>query len=477
MSITYALVTRTITVVGWADEPINTVPWSLLDIYNADKGAVNGRELKASASYTTNGSMSLTRQPLPADDLAVKIKIIVTAIVGEMIFTINGTDKDGNAQSEAITLNAVQDYYSTKWFKTINTLGVVRSGFDAGESVTCKIVQDRWGEVWKQQDGNDIKFTVTAKLVIGDGTTSTSFYDYSKQLFLQGASIQITVKNNADFQLGDLLDAPNKSTGNGVQVYSVNYETIRGESGSDVFLYSFDLNGGGFDLRGSTQRLWNCKFNNTQIRGSNLDFFNGLLQNTSYGFVSVDAPLNGAFDKITATSMVVLLRPSKFSAVAITLKNVFARLCSYLVNVNFLGDIGYPDVYLVNVDSDVWNFGFPADYNKKVYRQYEFDVHAQDKNGNPLSGVSVVAEYVSPYGTAFTDTTNASGDLTGGTKTVDRSWYQQSTGNTENLKIPLKVTYRKIGYKTVVKYYSMIEKVKDIAVMQQIENKFDILEG
>jgi len=65
---------------------------------------------------------------------------------------------------------------------------------------------------------------------------------------------------------------------------------------------------------------------------------------------------------------------------------------------------------------------------------------------------------------AFTDTTDENGEIS--TQTVDHGYFDQAHGDTEQLKTPLKVTYSKAGYQTVVKYYDLDEKTKDVVLMR-----------
>ncbi|KPV63643.1 MAG: hypothetical protein AOA66_0775 [Candidatus Bathyarchaeota archaeon BA2] len=142
--------------------------------------------------------------------------------------------------------------------------------------------------------------------------------------------------------------------------------------------------------------------------------------------------------------------------------NVVVRNVTYIMRVHEITT----DKLLKNVDSDNWEFyGWSSECTAKVFRQHEFDCHVQDKDGNAINGVSVVGEYTSPHGIAFSVTTDVNGNIA--TQTVDRSWYEQATGNTENLKTPLKVTYKKAGYQTTVKYYPLDQKTVDRVVMHK----------
>lgn len=110
------------------------------------------------------------------------------------------------------------------------------------------------------------------------------------------------------------------------------------------------------------------------------------------------------------------------------------------------------DKYVINGDLDAWTFSYGGSGSKAVYRQYEFNAHCQDKNGAALSGVSTVGEYigVGGGGQAFSVSSGESGDVA--TQTVDHSYFNQVNGSAEQLIAPLKVTYSKPGYRTLVKH-------------------------
>jgi len=336
------------------------------------------------------------------------------------------------------------------------------------------IVLKGWDASYNEStSGKQLEFQF--RIVIGNGTTTTWFADDNKQICFRNGSVIISggyaieVKAYGNFRAGTLIDATLKLSKDGISFLDddpiASYLIRATVANSKVWLYSSSF----IKLRPYVKYLslgnsafsapiWNCYIEKIELTACyldayNLDFSKSPIENrstTPSEFIRVWANTDYAFNLYLTN----ILR----------IKNVIARNNVYLVR-------AYSSVstngYLVNVDSDAWAFWYYSTYGGKIFRQYEFDVHCQDKDGNPLSGVDAIAEYISPYGTAFTDTTNASGDLTGGTKTVDRGWFERVTGDTENMKTPLKVTYRKAGYQAVVKYYPMTEKTKDRVVLQK----------
>ena len=413
--------------------------------------------------------MSLTRQVTPADDYEVKLNVVVTAIVGEVIFTFTGKDEYGNVVSEALTLNATGTYTTTKRFKSVNTLGVVRSGFDAGESITCAIIQDRWGRIWKVRSGLDLQYQSDAHLQIGDGSTLSGLW-ILLQTLIMGTAKKITVTNNAYFYMGELLDETLKKVDMGGSLTVTTYPNgLIGNVGSTIAIYGSYIKGGdrSLQLSGSQNRFWHVLFDGIQISGENYDVYNVTFVASANPFNASQSTLTGTFDKILVVGGYVLVPRSRFMTGPVTLSNVYSRGHTYVTWDGGIGSLQVQDATFINCDFDTW-VHLQIDDLPKIWRKYEFDVHCQDKDGNLLSGVSAIGEYISPYGEAFSVTTDANGDIV--MQTVAHGWWEKATGNTEadeNLKTPLKVTYSKAGYKTVVKYYPLNEKTKDRVVLQK----------
>ena len=185
----------------------------------------------------------------------------------------------------------------------------------------------------------------------------------------------------------------------------------------------------------------------------------GTNQALEYGLI-----ISGVLDDVLVAQKYYAIRVQH--AYAATLKNVVLKNNTYAF---FVYNIS-TDKYIVNADIDNWNLYYYGTSTANVFRQYEFDAHCQDKEGNDLNGVSAVGEYVSPYGEAFSETTDGNGDIP--TKIVDHGFFDQPHGDTEQLKTPLKVTYSKAGYQTVVKYYSLDKKTEDRVVMHKAVGVF-----
>ncbi len=336
-----------------------------------------------------------------------------------------------------------------------------------------------WGVVSKQ---GTAQFMFDCKLKIGDGSTETWFADTKKQITwndIDTSSYEriIEVKSNAHFIMGTVINESEKATKDGVQFVTFLDHTTPSWHQPAVFIsYNYNSN---VDLKlyscsfssavgtsgtvwmagGQDHRLWNCILDNFGVEGG--DVFNVML---------LDADgvkyARGTYEKIYAydNSRLVYTHfdyPFEFKDVYGRNNTIIATLASAWSGIG----------KIINSDLDVWSFYWDPAATGKIYRQYEFDTHCQDKEGGDLTGVSAVGEYVSPYGQAFSQTTDGNGDIP--TQTVDHGFFDQAHGDTEQLKTPLKVTYSKPGYQTIVKYYDMIEKTKDVVVLHKAVRVFE----
>jgi len=464
MPIVYNATDNTITVTGYTE----AVPCSFVDLFNADKAG----SLQLLAPTSASLDLSLSIQIKPADDKALKLNLIITnfSVIGTV--TLTGLDKDGNAQTEDVSITGNGTYVTTKWFKSIDA-----GGIDCIGTYTIEITQSRWGVVWKEAN----TYILDARIILGQGTSANSAWLKDKNANIFFSSRAITVESQhaillhdySGLQYGTLDDLATKRTSESVymSIDRQNFTNVRiifmYGANTSVYLYSSilaSISTTGNIIFGSqienswngSIRIYNCIFDRVYFyTGSGHDIYNLVMSKGIHGLNSISST---TIDKISIYGIYYAISHYYYPN---TIKNAYLRGNTWAVR--WTGNTN--PLYLINPDIDNWTISWDYTPFEKIFRQYEFDSHAQDKNGNPLSDVQVLGEYISPYGTAFDVTTNVNGDIA--TQIVDRSWYEQATGNTENLKTPLKVTYKKAGYQTVIKYYSLSEKIKDRVVMQR----------
>jgi len=337
-----------------------------------------------------------------------------------------------------------------------------------------------WGVITKQGIG---QYLIDCRIIIGDGSTDTWFagedvqIEFTDTVVTKNFDILHNIKYNGHFRYGKVENESKKISSAGVSVY-VACDTYYGlyliycsspYVQKRVELYSSHFSSKSthtsypttiFGLRDNCP-VWHCIFNRFQLKTCIIDGFNILILSVGFTFAY---GVGGIMDDVTVHKGTYAFY-ALFNDV-LNIKNVTVKDSTYLVRSAMM----LQDQYFVNVDAETWNFLYVGSGNGKIWRQYEFDVHCQDKDGNDLSGVSIVGEYIDPYGQAFSETSDVNGDIP--TQTVDRSWYERVTGDTENLKTPLKVTYSKAGYQTVVKYYDLDEKTKDTVVLHKAVGVF-----
>lgn len=476
MAVTYDVTNNIITVTG------GTVgaPNDFDDLYTADKAGTLSLHHRDGITAVDGAPVAVDRAERPADYKELggacnDLYIVVENWANMTTATIQvvGEDRCGNAVTEDVVVTGNGTYNLSAKFAVIDTTQVtVFTKTDAG-TFDYELIQGQWGVSYKGPLlGASIhqQFAFNAKLRIGDLIgTITWFADENVQVRIFGAFARYTkyieVMNNGHFRLGDVKVLASKTTTGGVAYICDNAGGgglpyyIFNNTGGEVKLYASLLAYGTYLAGGANgMTLWGCTVKPVNMGGSNWDIYDSVVGERTY-------PLSGLLG--TIDNLLVYSSThgwyKRWLSGDVTFTNLKIRDCTDVV---FIRDWVSGNVYLVNPDVDVWAMAWNNAGTCKVYRQYEFDAKCIDLNGNPIQGVTALGEYISPYGTAFTDTTDAAGEIS--TQTVDHGFFDQAHGDTEQLKTPLKVTYSKPGWQTVVKHYTMDEKTKDVIKMTRV---------
>jgi len=463
VTISYDKDTNIITVVGGSE----SVPYTFEDLYNADLTGT----YQLLAPVTAGADLSLDNPVRPADDKALKLNIIITnfSVAGDV--TLTGQDKDGNAQTETISITANGTYITTKWFKSIDAGGV-----DCTGTYTIEITQSRWGVVWLRTldvtyGGGQYQFD--AMIQVGDGTTETWFVDkrvqvlFSKEIYNNGSNKRgILVKNNGHVRFGEVVDATLKTTRHGVDLYS----EISTVATYTIILY-IDSDGGygefySCSFKGTrytpavggkgSKKFWDCLFDHAYISHSSgsADIFNVIVTDAVvYQAIYIGAP-NITLDHFYVMGGARALY-TYYAIQEVVFKNIYARgLTSYLIRLYNL----HNDVKGINIDSDLWTIEWLGVNNGyRFYRQYEFDLTVTDKENNPISGATITLKD-KDGNRVFSVITNGNGEIA--TQTVSRGWYEQATGSTLNDLSPHTLIIEKAGYQTYEKKFILESKTK-----------------
>ena len=380
MAITYDQTNNKITVTGYTEG----TPCNFNNLYTADIGATNGRDLLDGAIDADPDTFSLDSQPAPADSLAVPLKITCTARAGATC-DIAGTDAWGNALTENGIDISSGSATTTKRFATVDASGIAVNGMTNGDDFDIK--QDRWGVVSKQ--GNS-QFGFDCKVYIGDGSIETWFKDTKKQLewnAFQTLDNQYAfyTHSNSHSDWGTVKTVNKKTSKDGCYAsagspsYNINFQITNVYSSCFTRITNRNMR-----IK-PVNRIWNCHFNDMlfgHAGSSSADLYNIWMFGASW------------IDNVYALSI----------------ENVFClgnSFLDYLWNDNYIRDKkgvtaiditrlvgitagGTKHTYFLNFDSDNWDFWWRnyATTTGRYYRQYELELVVQDKNENKLSGAT-----------------------------------------------------------------------------------------
>jgi hypothetical protein len=312
------------------------------------------------------------------------------------------------------------------------------------------------------------QFLFDAKIVVGDGTTPTTFSDAGKQIVFSDGVLSantekfIYVCNNATFTLGTLADAATKRTRDGCSLFSFDttyYGYLVGPQSNSALIYLYGCN-----LYSPTMEAWwqavnayniNCNgraYPHISVYTIAQDYNNVII--SGEGTTGTSFGIRRPRSTTQLNNIFILVNSSKiwFQTYAGTVKNVWFRGPSITVRVESTN----VDCYVVNADDGgvAWTFSWVTSTGR-VFRQYEFDLNVTDKDGNSISGATVTLK--DKNGTVvFSVSTAADGTIA--TQTISRGYYDQAHGNTLQEYSPHTLTITKTGYQTYSKKFALSAK-------------------
>ena len=147
--------------------------------------------------------MTLTYQIRPVELRALQISFVIASKTAQTDYIwATGTDAWGTALSEAIDISAGNGtYVSTQYFATITDIDVEDVGDGSGTAAadgTVAVTQDQWGFIW---DHGQNMYMIDSAFDIGDGSTSTYFWD-TKKLVLFNDGVVVETKANSTWHMG-----------------------------------------------------------------------------------------------------------------------------------------------------------------------------------------------------------------------------------------------------------------------------------
>lgn len=396
--------TSTVTVVGGTSGS----PADFASFVAADRG--NAATLLP--AHATGADIPLLYQVRPVELLAILLTFELAgtnAGAGDHI-DLTGTDCRGAPQTESLDVSGGDGTYITaKYWRTVT--GFTTYGFDAG---TVTVTQPIWGVIWDKGNG---QYQLDCAFNIGDGSTATYFGDTLKQLLLNAPSggQHIYVNNNGILRLGELLDATARLGKNGCSIFNMNtgpQRVIQAYNTAELYLYESFIyaNGKIIEIKTSaTGNIYNCIIDDGYLRygGSNLNI-NELYVHSSVYAYQYPAGANITNLRFNNVSNAVILVYLSFP---IYLKGATGKVAgSYEIQwLQFTGN-----AFLIDCDfgRDDWRENYDgAASTGNIYRQYTFNLHLTDKDGNDISGATVILKD-KDSNEIFNVSTDASGGIT-----------------------------------------------------------------
>lgn len=297
-----------------------------------------------------------------------------------------------------------------------------------------------WLVANKTESGENTQYDFGCRVVIGDGSTPTFFWDVKKQVTWNSTSCSaryqnvMDVKNNGHLRYGEVTHTDDKATKDGVSsiilvdLYDIYH--VNGDDGGDIALYSSHFqsvayrNGiGGYDAR-----IWGCILNTVDL-GADLfdaDIYNVIVSTAYYGFRECSF---ASCDRLVVQDTV-------FYA------TIYRDYTMDLMNLKLVEPATYTfsgykitsDKHFVNPDVDQWTFYWVATSTAEVYRQYTVDLFVCFPNGTAINGTAtgarvIIQHYGQGGGINYNQTLGTDGTIS--TQTLSRSFYNITGGDTE----------------------------------------------
>jgi len=421
--------------------------------------------LNAGVIDASPDTFSLTTAIRPVEKRVIKITISTSVDRVGATANVAGTDGDGDAISEGLDIATAHSTPVTTVLKyaAMNASGLTITGMTNGDTVT--VTQPQWGVIWNLGGSISVgietshSYRLDCKFNIGDGSTATYFQDSKKVIILSDGIVSGTVQTfisvtaNATFHLGNLIDATVRSTSDGCHIHleEVDYYgtgiSVCTSNTALVLFYSCSFSAmkyrrGYLTLQGTgSHRVWNCLMMHDIVLsgvGTNIDIYN---LTTCYSTYIAMWP-SGTWNKIQGFKTDQAIYADGASTYSIS------NLISVTVN-NFIVAWGFQGtVNIIDTISSSWTQSWGGSNNTGQFlRKYTCNIHIADKDGNNLSGVTVLCE--DKDGTdIFSVTTAADGTIIEQQITYIRYYY--SGGALNYTYSPHKFTISKAGYQTLV---------------------------
>jgi hypothetical protein len=348
----------------------------------------------------------------------------------DAIIRIVGTDYDGNAQQEDIDISGNGTLYTVKRYATITSTQVTALN---GTGFTYTLTQAGWGVIW---DKGNQQYQLDCKWQVGDGSTSTYFDGSSRSLFFSLSNAYVTIwttKANSTTVFGTVVDEANKVTGMRGQIL-VSWGPYFSFNDGTIYLYGYELYCTYAQFKSC--RIWNCIVTGTAvIQSSSADLFNVIFANSTLRSENV----NGAVP--VASPFLVGATLYCGNLVYLTVDNPVI-VGSVTCNMTWVTS----PYYCAVIDANAWfsSITWGGTCTGVLKRQYSFNVHVTDKDGNNISGATVTLKD-NGGNTVFSVSTGVDGKIA--KQIVDRGYYDQAHGSVLQDYGPFTLSITQTGYR------------------------------
>jgi hypothetical protein len=325
-------------------------------------------------------------------------------------------------------------------------------------------------------------FQIACKINFGDGSTSTYFGDSQKVLVIPNGvatgnwNIIWQVKGNTTLRLGTLIDGTKKTTKNGCSIifleatYNSCFLILAYSLGATVQFYSLNFlsstNRQYIQIQPCAvgSRIWNCLLSNLISLyniSSNNDIKNVTIQAANYGLLNVSCDCSNIF--MTDCLYGIYLGGSGiFNFADLTIINLLSKLLYFS---SYTGT-----AYIINSSVGTINSNQGGTNTGTVYFQKTFNLHVTDKDGNDISGSTVILQDKNGN-EVFNTITDANGEIafngddgsdTPNTVTIVELYFENNVATTDD-RGPFVLGITKDGYQ----YYRnviVIDRKMDLEV-------------
>ena len=390
-------------------------------------------------------------------------------ITAQSYVNITGTAFNDQPLGETnIAISGDGTYVSSSYFRTVEENGIDCSGF-----YDITINQSRWGIIWKLDEAT---YKIRGcEVTLGDGETETWFKDVNKQVIIapvDGTTQLFWAKNNSHLQFGTLINPSEKTTTDGCEFLSYDYECryIYGYAGSDIQLYScFFISPtairGQLTLHGGA-KIYHSRLQNVEIvycdSGYSYDINNVVVHGDTGSLIALRF-IRGEIANVEIYNT----NTGIYQAVdhGGVFRDIKIRNCSQH---DFLMFRITQDVTLINPDVDGWQFYFMPVCTAEVWRKYEFDLNVTDGDGAPLENCTVTLTYSGMGGgSAYSGLTGSNGS----TPTLELicGFYNETGDDTLYDYNPYNLTIVRENYQTYSLIFNLIEKLSwKVALLEEI---------